>query len=391
MPLPPFPVLPAPRTWGASGPEPVLVPELRTDVDNAITFLTNRPMCLAYDTTAQAVTSGTDFLLQLTSEQVDNWGGHSVSTESFWYYCQVPGWYLATTFAPFNYTSSTVNLFTASVGVGLASGVTVRQGEQTYWGVSGATPCLTACDLVQLTRTGPPGTAGVDYIAIYARQGTGSNVNILNNTGNVPYMYVRWVAASSGTTGLVVPANATWPSPPSYVTSAFLNSNIRDTIRFLTYPPIFRGYYAGSGNTVPNQTWPAATVIKLDTTSGAGTTAGGLPVDNYSGWNSGSSYWAAPVAGLYTVFGQVALAGSSNAGHTGAGLSVNGGTVQWGKGHYSPNHTSPVGDIVFRRLRLNAGDQVQLMASNNISATLNVTGSGSSECFTKLVIVWEGA
>ncbi len=368
------PTVPNPATWV---PGPVLVPSLRDDVSNAVGFLSGPPLFQGYNSTSLSIPTGANSAITLDSEVIDTWGGHTSGASN--YYCQAPGWHIVNVGTQFAYTSATVHNFTASVGASYGSGLTIFQGEQVGGG-STQDPGPCAVELVPLANV------GTDYVQASCRQDTGGAVSLAGD----PYLAVRWVASLGGAVALPVPANASWPVPPSYVTSAFLNANIRDTINFLTLPPIFRGYYAGSGNTIGSGTWPAVTGIILDTTSGSSTTAGGDSIDNYSGWNAAGNYWAAPVAGVYSCYGQLSLAATANAYQVAVGFNIN-GTAQWLKQFYQPASTVPRSALACRKLRLSAGDQVKLIGFQNSGGTLSVIGSGTSACFTKLIIVWEAA
>jgi len=205
-------------------------------------------------------------------------------------------------------------------------------------------------------------------------------------------LHAQWVAAVTGTTGLPVPDPSAWPVPPAYVTSSFLNTNIRDTIRFLSYPPIVEVSSAGS-QAIPNGgigvTGTALTILTSEL------------IDNYSAF--AASTFTAPVAGLYWMYGQVcfAEAGVTTGISRGAGLTVTssnyGGSAVtlWGSSEtpstgsnaaMNLGHTS----IVRRYLRLNAGDTVQLAAYSNDSGGSRTAGtSGNSVC--RFIAVWRGA
>jgi hypothetical protein len=118
---------------------------------------------------------------------------------------------------------------------------------------SGHHPSPQVCDLVQMTVPGIPGGAG-DWVELTALQTTGGSLAYGATATVFPYVSVRWVAALSGTAGLAVPSNDAWVSPASFVTSAFLNKNIRDTIRFLCYPPIYRAHYTATSVRQPRLT-----------------------------------------------------------------------------------------------------------------------------------------
>jgi hypothetical protein len=386
VPLPPWPTVPNPSTWSSG---PILVPRLRADVTNAVSFLANKPSFLGFCTSAPAVpTGGSGSLVTLDSEAYDSWQGHQpLGNQPGWYLCRAPGWYLAEGYISWSYNTATTVSFTTSlaVGTGPSTSPTITTGE-IHPVNDTRTPGPMAADLVQLVNAWTPGTTlpvngssvpdGMDYIALYARQNSGSNQNLTAAATQYPRLSVRWMCANTGTTGLSVPSNPSWPVPPAYITSAgYLNPAIRDTIRFLAYPPIFRALYAAGTNTLTSQTFPAASKLALDT----------VTVDNYSGWSAANNYWVAPVAGVYYCIGQVHVAAQASAGSLAAGFSVNAGTTVWGKSARSPSNSSGFAVATVKRLRLNAGDTVALMGSNSNSSALTINSG------TRLVCCWESS
>jgi hypothetical protein len=376
VPLPPYPTVPAPSSWTYGAP--VLTSQLRNDAGNAITFLANKPGFMGWCTAGPSIAANTPTAFGLDTEQYDNWGGHSpLGSEPAWYYCQAPGWYLCEGLAGWAYTSSTQATFQAGIGTGISgASASVSWGEILPSG-STRDPAPSVVDLIQLNNVGLPAASPVtaDYVELYGRQGASGNVSAATSSGLYPRLAVRWVAATSGTVSLPVPSNPSWPVPPSYVTSAILDANIRDTIRFLTYPPVFRGYAAGTQTLTSNAGggFPAGTVMALANTT----------VDNYSGWRGSGNYWAAPVAGCYYVYGQVTLAAFPATGSLATGLSVNGGTVTWGASGRSLSNSGGMCVSILKRLRLNQGDEVQLMAQQSTGSTL------TAESGTRLIAVWE--
>lgn len=178
------------------------------------------------------------------------------------------------------------------------------------------------------------------------------------------------------------------------VSAAFMNRNVRDTINFLTYPPIMEAYYlAGTASLASQASLPAVGhVIPCDTTT----------VDNYGAYSTSSHTWTAPVAGTYWCYVQshqsmnttsVALA----AGLTITSLNYNSGTqFTWWGGTQAAFAGAGAGNCVVtrRRLRLNAGDTIQPAAFQNDSGSNAVTQDyvgGSSVSESRMIIVWRGA
>lgn len=386
MPLPPWPTVPNPSTWS---PGPILVPELRADVSNAVSFLANRPSFLGWCTSAPSVPSGgSGQIVTLDTEAYDTWQGHDpLGQEPGWYMCRAPGWYLAEGYVSWSYNTATTVSFAANlaVGTGPSTSPAITSGE-THPVNDTRTPGPMSADLVKLVNAWTPGTtqpvngssipSGMDYIALYARQNSGSNISLTSGANQYPRLSVRWACALSGTAGLSVPSNPSWPVSPAYITSAaYLNPAIRDTIRFLAYPPVFRAFYAAGTNTLPSQTFPAGTKIVLDT----------VTVDNYSGWSPANNLWTAPVAGVYCCIAQVFITQQTGPGSLAAGFSVNGGTTTWGKSGRSPTNVSGFAVSTVKRLRLNAGDTVALMGSQSNGTALAINNG------TRLVCCWESS
>jgi hypothetical protein len=372
MPISP---VPSPRTW-ASGP--VLAPSLRADVSDAVAFLSYRPLGIFANQAGTSWPPASDASFGCPTEFYDNWNGHNGASTSQ-YFAQAPGWYLCKSVIPFVYTGATQYMFRAGfVGVtnGVNSGVIagpIQENASTHL------PAPVCCDLIEQVVTGPIGGTG-DYLQPTAYQGTPGNIALQNGAAVYPYFSVRWVALNTGTTGLPVPACPAWATPPGYVTSAFLNANIRDTIRFLLYPPIAKAYYTAGTTTLPSQVFPAGTVINLTT----------VAVDNYGGITTGASGgYTAPVTGNYFVYGQVNLGATAAGGSYGAGLSVAGGTTMWGDVVAKSSDTQGAGAGIGRRLRLTAGQQVQLVGTQNTGAAIAYDGAAIGQ--TRLIVVWEGA
>lgn len=363
--------VPSPRTWSPG--DRLTAYRLTSDIAGAIDFLGRRPFFSGYQTSAvaQSIPTSTATSVLLDAEVTDNWGGHSLTTNTSRYVAPVAGWYLCTGQTPFAYTASS-NLYVhiASIRATVGGTTTTYEGGKIP-GASGHQPNPVCAELVQLN-------AG-DYVELGCWQDTGASQTLVNGTKSAS-LTVQWVAATSGTTGLPVPSPAAWPSPPSYITAAWMNTNVRDVIRYLTYPPIFRAYYNGSSNTQPSQTWPSGTAIAMDT----------VTVDNYGGWSSSTpTQYTFQRPGHYFVYGQMAVT-ASTAGSRGAGLRVNGGTVQWGghempcAGSVTPGHTS----VVQRILKVAQGDYVELIGFQNSGSALAYR-TGASTC--KLIAVWLGA
>lgn len=378
MPIPPYPTVPSPSTWVNGA---VSASELREDVSNAVNYLANRPQFTGLADGGASVGSGSNFLVPMTVDVSDPWQGHDPlgTHPDAWYLPpDAAGWYLVSGMAGWNYTGGGTVTFTTSLQAVQAGGTTVLNGEQLP--VSNTQfPGPSVCDLVLLTRTGAPGASGVDTVSLLVTQNSGGALPLAVAPGQPvtlqPWLSARWVAAQSGSAGLPVPANPPSPVPPAYIDEAWLNANIRDTISFLTYPPVFRGRLSASNSlSVPSQTLPNGTALPLDT----------VTVDNYSGF-SGAAAWVAPCAGQYFAYAQAGTITPTANGLISCGLGVtSGGTTasHWGKAFRGT--ASAITVSASKRLRLNAGDQVTLMFSQGTGSTLTLSGP------TRLICVWEG-
>lgn len=375
--------LPNPRTWSLD--DLITVPRLRADVANAVAFLTQRPMLAAQNNTASPFASGSDATMTMNTELADNWNGHvTISAGGALgnqYWAPVPGWYLcrsviapaiSTPAAPF-VTAAGFQGITGGTSFGPFRGGTVLIGPAS----SPVTMAAQCCDLIEQTASGSPGGSG-DYIQPTFLQGSGSTLNLNANAGLLPFVTIRWVCAISGTQPLPVPPLTAAPSP---ITAAWLNANARDAIRFLTYPPVCKAIYTPGTATLPSGTLGTPSVVPLTT----------VTVDNYGGYTTGASAkYTAPVAGVYFLHGSYNLAGSSAATSYAAGLSVNGGTAQWGDiVTFAPAAGVNGGATVTRRLRLNAGDTVQFVASQSSGSAIAYSTSAALQ--TRFIAVWESA
>ena len=374
----PLPAIPAPQTW-APGRQ-IYAPRLRADVSGAVAFLTDRPYFAGQNSAGQSFGSGGDFNLGLNTELSDPWNAHDPTgtvpgsvTSQIW--CQAPGWYLVRSHLPFSYVGSTQYLF--------AAGLTWTTGGLTQSAIRGALllcgathgPVAKTADLIEQTASGPIGGTG-DWVGATAYQNTGGSVAFANSATLAPTVSTRWVCALSGSQPLPIPPLATVPNP---ITSAWLNANVRDTVNFLIYPPTCKAVYAPGSSTLASSTFPGGHVVPLNS----------VTFDNYGGFTTGSSAgYTAPVAGRYYVYGQMNLASNSGTTGYGAGISVNGGTTQWGDVVYKTSDSYGGGALFSRRIRLNAGDYVQFMATQGTGSAVAYNTTAANQ--TRFIICWEG-
>lgn len=368
--------LPSPRTWAAN--DLVTVPRLRADAADAIAFLLQRPAFAAQNTSGRSWASGSDLALGLDSELFDTWAGHVVanvgSATNAQYWCQVPGWYLCRSAPVFSYTSATQAVFAGALeGTVGGSAFGPLRGPLVLDGSTNP-PVAQCTDLIEMLHTGAPGGTG-DFVQFDAFQNTGGSVNLVSAATQLPTASARWVCATSGTQPLPVPPLTPCPTP---ITSAWLNANLRDAIRYLIYPPICRAFYTPGTATLATSAFPAGSAAPLNT----------ITVDNYAGFNASTFTYTAPLAGRYLVAGQVNLASAASSAAYACGVTVSAGTTAWGDRLNKVSDSTGGGAGVVKRVRLAAGATVQLTASQNSGGAIAYNTNAENQ--TRLVIVWEG-
>ena len=367
--------VPNPRTWSTG--DYVTVPRLRADVADAVAFLGQRPYFVGQRSLGDAWASGTALGLPMDIELTDYWGGHlappASGTGNYW--APVPGWYLCDARIAWNYTSTTAAPFYAGFQ-GLTSGAAFgpTYGAPSVNG-SGSGTTSRSVDLIEQVNGGSPNGSG-DYIQPVARQDSGGTVDLNSSAQNLPTVSVRWACATSGTEPLSAPPLTAVPSP---ITSAWLNANVRDTIRYLIYPPCGKAYYTAGSSSLANSSLSSPAVVPLTTTA----------LDTYGGFTTGSSAkYTIPVAGRYLVAGTVSLASSSTTTYYAAGLYVNSSALYWGGITRFAGSSLVGGASVTRRIRFNAGDTVQLVAAQASGGSIAYNTTAANQ--TRLVILWEG-
>lgn len=364
-----LPGIPSPRTWSPG--DKVFVPELRADLAQAVALLAQRPFFVGQSTTGEPVTTGNDVTLTMDATLADTWGGFSNPASNV-YACQLPGWYLCDARIPFAYTGSTpVQLLAGFSSSDTSSGSTFY-GAPTVNGSTSGTVLARALDLIKMPNAGSSGT----ITAVIARQNSGSTVSLNAGPPDIPTVSVRWACAVSGTAPLPVPPLTACPTP---ITAAWLNANLRDAVNFLIYPPACRAHYTAGSSTLANTTLASPAIVPLTT----------VDLDNYSGLTTGASaHYVAPVAGRYLFAGQVFLASSSTTTWYACGVRVNGSTAYWGGITRFAGTSQAGGAAIVKRLRLNAGDTVQLIAAQASGGSIAYNTTASNQ--TRLIALWEG-
>jgi hypothetical protein len=373
------------RTWSATAPEVITAGLLRQNVTAPLWLISSPPMAiLAQQVTPTSISSGAYLTVNpLDTEILDTGMGHSDAVNPFRCYAGTSGWWLIRGAVPF--AAATTN--TAwSFGAGLLashSGTSTAYAGARHPGPSSATAAAmpAVAELLPLAAKSPV-TSG-DFFQLQGFQDTGSPVSTLIGTsaGVFPWIAGRWCGTLTGTAPLPVPPLVPF-SDATEITGAFMNTNVRDAVNFLSFPPMCRlSNQGGSAQSAVNGT---STAVQF-----AGSAITGLTSDNYGGWSAGNpTRYTFPVAGRWYVAGQAAFA-SSNSGICQSGLRVNGGTTSWGTKAAAPA-TSTAGVIAASEqyLRVSAGDYVQLIAFQSSGGSLSLTTSPPS--YSKLIALWTG-
>jgi hypothetical protein len=150
-------------------------------VFNGLTYMLNRPMFSGYQATAQSLTSGIWAALNIDTEVVDNYNGHSTTTNPSRYTPGVPGTYLVI---------GTVGFAGSATGyrrVRLMLNGSLIKGTGSHIGAPGDTNTV---GLTTATFVACNGTS--DYIEVQAS--AGAAVNTTANTDFAPSLRVIWIS-----------------------------------------------------------------------------------------------------------------------------------------------------------------------------------------------------
>jgi hypothetical protein len=380
-----------PRTWVDAGPttpgNPLRAHSLIHDASGCIAWHRQRPLFQGFASLAQSIPTGTLTAVTGLSELVDNYAGHSDSTNTGRYYVPNTGsndWYLCSGYVPFNVTGAAGNVFIAGLR---ATGGTTMEGGKIPGGAGHAVDTM-AIDLLQMNG------GSNHYAELMAYQNVGTAQNTLV-AGKNPSLTVRWVAVDPASTSFFTPALPavphTWTATDIYTGSATgagkvpLNTELRDYVNFLTNPPIARVTAQGTAQTIPtgSGTW---TSVQFPTNT----------VDTYGGWASGSNTrYTAQRAGLYLIAGLASVAEASPwAGYRAVRLLQTfaaGGTQAYAGWTTLPQTAGGTGTAIYATglIRMAAGDYVetQMQHTQGAALTLNNLANNSS----RMIAVWMAA
>lgn len=378
------------RTWSLTASEVITASRLRANVTAPLWLITSPPMAiLAQQASPMSMASGSRTTINpLDTEILDTGGGHSDAVNSFRFFIPTTGWWLFRGAIP--YTGATTNNnFSFLAGLqGNQGGTGTNYDGARHAGPPSASAVVMPgfAELLPCTAANPV-TSG-DEVQMYGFQDTGGSVVTPANAavGVFPWMSARWSGVLGGTAGLSVPSPSAF-ADVTEITGAFMNSNVRDSVNYLAFPPMARLSNAGASQSIPSG---ADTAV---TWNSANLNPSGTPVnsDNYGGWSSGTnpSRYTFQRAGRYYAWGQVAFA-TSNTGQWQAGLRVNGTTTWYGTRTSAPG-TSTAGMILTaeRMLRVSVNDYVEVVGTQTTGGSISLATTAPT--YSKLIVIWRGA
>jgi hypothetical protein len=382
----------APKTWVDAGPttpgDALRARLLETDAGGGVMWHRQRPLFQGFPTLAQSIPSGTFTAITGLSELVDNYAGHSDTTNTGRYYVPLTNsnttggdWYLCSGYVPFNSADATTPF---AAGLRDTGSATINEGGKIPSG-TGHVVDVMALDLMQLHG------GNNDYIELVARQVTGAAVNTIVS-GKSPSLTVRWVAADPAWSGFATPALPasphTWTATDVYTGSATgagkvpLNTELRDAVNFLNNPPIARLTSEGSAQTIPTGTTWTSIAFPTET------------VDSYNGHDNvtNNTRYTCQRAGLYLVAGLASIAETaSNNGYRAVRLLVN-GTTPYAGWTCLPQTAGTTGTAIYATalIRMAAGDYVETQMQQTQSAATRTINAAANNC-ARMIAVWMAA
>jgi hypothetical protein len=114
--------LPNPRTWSVGDLASAAV--LNTEIRDTVNYIAGPPIFIAKQAVAQSIASSTFTPITFTTEEVDNYAGHSNSTNTSRYTAQLAGWHHV-----LGVVQWTANVTGRRVGALYVNGSIVRQTE----------------------------------------------------------------------------------------------------------------------------------------------------------------------------------------------------------------------------------------------------------------------
>ena len=378
------------QTWPLHNSRHVYAVDLNQQLSSAVAFLHRKPTFQgAQQGSNQPVPSNTQTPVVLVTEITDAWNMHNglVDGSQITVPFSCGGIWLMQGSVPFA-ASGAGSMYEAFL---LRNGAVAANGEQL--GAPGVHVTPGVADLVT--------AAAGDFFQLGAFQISGSPVNTYLSTANGstqfsdnagPVLTARWVAANNSLPGGVIqvpvfvgtffgdpffvnePVTITTPNPGTWTvfeeaTATQFNSDIRDSVLFLSNVPACRASLSGTSPSIPSgSALPGSQVTGLTAS-----------IDNWGAFAGNT--WTCPVSGMYLVYGQAGWPQESTA------FSVN-TTIQAVQSGVTGNYTGTGAlsiwpqSMVMRHLRFTAGDTVQLYATHNFSTFLNPASGNNTRLFT---------
>lgn len=174
--------VPSFRTWATS--EVVTAAELNSNIRDAGQFwVTNRPRARLRQTSAQSLSNGVWTGVNFDTEDLDNDGGHSTSSNTSRYVAVTAGWYLVGGIGAITFNGS------GQRGTRLAVNGTVQPGTQTQnnTGSAGGTDMAVGTQLIFLNAA--------DYVELQVMQNSGGSINTQVTSPEQSTLNVVWIGS----------------------------------------------------------------------------------------------------------------------------------------------------------------------------------------------------
>lgn len=176
-------VLPVPLPYSANTGNFLTAGIWNASVRDGIGFLTNPPSFRGYATVAQTLTDNTWTSLNIDTEVFDNYGGHSTTTNTSRYTCQLAGLYMVTGVAAFSSNATGNRAVRIAVNGTAVNGTFVKAPAAAVT----ASSAQTTTALVQLALG--------DYVEVMGNQNSGAGLATSVSGPDVnPSLQVLWVS-----------------------------------------------------------------------------------------------------------------------------------------------------------------------------------------------------
>jgi hypothetical protein len=175
--------VPVQITWVAG--QIVTAAQLNANVRDAVNFLLNPPAAAVRQTVAQTLTTATTTAITMDTEDRDNDGMHSTSSNTSRLTANTPGWYLAAggvTFVANATGARTVFWRVNAIVMPPLGGIEIGNPG----GASSRVPCSPYQFFLNAT----------DFLEIVANQNSGANLNTEALTGEQSSLSAQWIGSS---------------------------------------------------------------------------------------------------------------------------------------------------------------------------------------------------